>query len=237
MEDKVGRETLEIIASADNFNKWMFETILPHSHGKILEIGSGIGNISSQFLQQNFSLMLSDLRTEYCTELENRFKKFSNFLGVEKIDLIDPEFDTKFRELFETFNTVFALNVVEHIEDDELAIKNCRKLLKSKGTLIILVPSYQNLYNNLDKELGHYRRYTIEKLEKLFLKNNLNILHCQYFNATGMLGWYFSGKILKKKSIPKGQMFLYNKLVPIFRILDRGISNRIGLSTIVVGRK
>ena len=151
--------------------------------------------------------------------------------------MIDPEFDTKFRELFETFNTVFALNVVEHIEDDELAIKNSRKLLKSKGTLIILVPSYQNLYNNLDKELGHYRRYTIEKLEKLFLKNNLNILHCQYFNATGMLGWYFSGKILKKKSIPKGQMFLYNKLVPIFRILDRGISNRIGLSTIVVGRK
>jgi hypothetical protein len=118
-----------------------------------------------------------------------------------------------------------------------LAIANCRKFLKKGGKLIILVPSYQKLFNNFDIELGHYRRYTIQKLQRVFVLNNLEIIHKQYFNFIGTLGWYFNGNFLKKKSIPGGQMKLYNILVPIFKVIDKVISNKIGLSTIVVGIK
>ena len=40
--DKSGEETLNVIASANNFNKWMFQTIKPFCKGHILEIGSGL---------------------------------------------------------------------------------------------------------------------------------------------------------------------------------------------------
>ena len=44
--DEEGMETLKAISEANKFNEWMYERIAPDCSGKILEIGSGIGNIS-----------------------------------------------------------------------------------------------------------------------------------------------------------------------------------------------
>lgn len=237
MKDKVGKETLDTISSADKFNQWMFETIRPFAKGEVLEIGSGIGNISSQFLESDFSIMLSDFRPEYCEELKDKFSNHPNLSGIRNLDLVDSEFINNYNDLLDRFDTVFALNVIEHIEDDVKAISNCRKFLKEGGNLIILVPSYQKLYNSFDVELGHFRRYTIPKLEVIFKQTNFEIIHSQYFNFIGTLGWYFNGNILKKKNIPANQMKMYNNLVPVFRILDKTILNTLGLSSIVIGRK
>lgn len=235
--DIVGESTLEVIAEADKFNRWMYQTIKPFCKGKVLEIGSGIGNISSFFMEDEFEILLTDIRKGYCQKLEERFQDNPFFLGTEVVNLTDEDFDSKFQNHLGQYDTVFALNVVEHIYDDVLALKNCRKLLKEGGQLIILVPSYKQLYNRFDEELGHYRRYTKSMLSSVFLKNNFKIIHKQYFNFIGIFGWYVTGSILKKESIPGGQMRLYNLLVPIFKIIDKVILNAVGLSTIVVGKK
>ena len=235
--DAIGEATLDVIAKADKFNRWMYETIKPFCKGKTLEIGSGIGNISTFFLDDGFDMVLTDIRQNYFEKLNQNFNQYSNFLGSEVMNLTDAEFDKKFESHIGQYDTVFALNVVEHIQDDGLAITNCKKLLKKGGHLVILVPSYQGLFNKFDTELGHYRRYTKTKLSKVFTNSNLEIIHKQYFNFIGILGWFITGSILKKESIPGGQMKLYNTLVPIFKIVDKVIFNRIGLSTIVVGKK
>jgi 2-polyprenyl-3-methyl-5-hydroxy-6-metoxy-1,4-benzoquinol methylase len=237
MRDKVGKQTLDTISEADKFNQWMFETIKPFAKGKVLEVGSGIGNISELFLDNGFSIMLSDFRPEYCSELRNKFSVKPNFLGVQNIDLVHPDFSRNYKNLLNSFDTVFALNVVEHIENDKKAILNCRQLLKEDGHLIILVPSYQNLYNSFDKELGHFRRYKVSQLKSIFDQSKFEIIHSQYFNLMGTLGWYVNGSILKKRTIPANQMKMYNKLVPIFKILDKVTLQRAGLSTIVIGSK
>jgi hypothetical protein len=110
-------------------------------------------------------------------------------------------------------------------------------LLKTGGTLVILVPAYQFLYNKFDKELEHYRRYTKASLNSLFKKANFKIIHNQYFNAIGILGWFVSGRLLGNNLIPEDQMKAYNTLVPIFRILDKLVLNIFGLSVITVGKK
>ena len=236
-QDIVGESTLEIIAKADKFNRWMYQTIKPYCKGRVLEIGSGIGNISTFFMQDQFEITLSDIRKGYCERLAATFKQNPYFVGVESLDLTDADFDQKFSSHLGKYDTVFALNVVEHIYDDELALGNCKKLLKTNGQLVILVPSYQKLYNGFDKELGHYRRYTKSLLSQVFLKNKFEIIHKQYFNFIGIFGWYITGNLLKKKTIPGGQMKLYNTMVPLFRIIDKMVFNTVGLSTIVVGRK
>jgi len=236
-EDPIGKQTLEVISQADTFNKWMYETIKPFSKGKVLEIGSGIGNISELFIENRSEIMLSDLRTEYCEILKEKFKNNSNFLGAEEIDLNDDNFETKYQNHIGIYDTVFALNVVEHIADDVLAIKNCKKMLRAKGNLIILVPAYQKLYNKFDTNLGHYKRYNLKLLQQLFYINDLKIIKGHYFNFMGIFGWYISGRILRKESIPTGQMKVYNTLVPIFKLADTFILKRMGLSVLVVGRK
>lgn len=233
--DHEGMQTLEAISQANHFNHWMYHTIKPYCKGNILEIGSGIGNITKEFIKSDIKITASDIRNNYCSYLSNNYDDYLN--DILLLDIIDPNFDQKFKKYFGSFDTIFALNIVEHVKDDNLAIANCKKLLKKDGHLIILVPAYQALYNKFDKELEHFRRYNLKTLSKLFTDNHLEIIHRQYFNFVAILGWWFSGSVLKKKTIPEGQMKLYNSLVPIFKIIDKIVLNKIGISSIVVGKK
>ncbi|HEY0680391.1 MAG TPA: class I SAM-dependent methyltransferase [Chitinophagaceae bacterium] len=232
--DQEGLETLKAIAAADRFNEWMYQTIEPFCKGRILEVGSGIGNISNFFIRDGRQIVLSDIRESYCSQLREQFGNKAE--AVLRLDLVHPSFDEEYADWLSSFDTVFALNVVEHIADHDLAIRNARKLLREGGNLIILVPAYQWLYNRFDKELEHYRRYTRKQLIGL-MSPHLKVRHSQYFNCAGIPGWFVSGRILNKRTIPAGQMGFFNKLVPVFRLIDRLIGNRIGLSVIVSGTK
>lgn len=110
-------------------------------------------------------------------------------------------------------------------------------MLKPGGRLVVLVPAYPFLYNIFDRELGHFRRYRRGSLKRLFESGGFEVIHTQYFNAAGTAGWFISGTLMKKKMIPGGQLKLYNKLVPAFRIIDGLLGHRLGLSVIAVGEK
>ncbi|MEW6468613.1 MAG: methyltransferase [Bacteroidota bacterium] len=235
--DAEGHETLDAIEAADKFNGWMYRTIRPYCSGNILEVGSGIGNISGFFLRDKHPIFLTDVRGNYCDILQKNFKGNSTLLGIEQLDLVHPEFGTRYAHLLERFDTVFALNVVEHIENDNLALANASRLLRPGGTLIILVPAWQFLYNRFDKELCHYKRYVKKQLEGLFTQNGLQVKRSMYFNALGILGWFVSGRLMKNKVIPRSQMSFYNRIVPVARLIDRCLFRKIGLSVITIGTK
>ena len=235
--DEEGLETLNAIANANLFNKWMYSRIAPYCAGHILEIGSGIGNISACFLKNKSTITLSDLRDNYLEILKEKFNVYPTLQGFIKLDLVDPDFDQKFNHLLGTFDTVYALNVIEHINDDVKAIANCKKLLKVNGTLVILVPAYQLLYNRFDKELEHFRRYTRSSLNKLMLSNDLKLIRTNYFNLAGIPAWFLFGRILNKKTIESGPMNLYNKLVPFLKLIDKIVFNQMGLSVICIAIK
>ncbi len=236
-KDSEGKDTLEIIASADNFNKWMYDVIQPNCQGDILEIGSGIGNISQYFINNNKKIFLSDIRQSYCEILRTRFESKSNLLGIEPIDLVDADFDIKYAAYLNRFDTVFSLNVIEHIEQDALAIRNSLKMLKAGGHLLILTPAYSLLYNKFDTELQHYRRYTRPILKNMIERQGVEVTNAWYFNVFGIIGWLLFGSILQFPMIPEDKMKFYNKLVPLTKYLDIFVFRNIGLSVIVVGTK
>jgi 2-polyprenyl-3-methyl-5-hydroxy-6-metoxy-1,4-benzoquinol methylase len=232
--DQEGLEILDVISSATKFNKWLYETVNPFCKGKILEIGSGVGNISDFFIQNKQNIFLSDIRSNYRTILENKFNLSSDH--VLNIDIAHPDFEKTYSSLLSTFDSVFALNVVEHIKDDDLAIKNMLSLLKPGGEMTILVPAYQTLYNDIDLSLEHFKRYNKKTLSALMGKH-APIKKTFYFNATGIMAWWISGKILRHKTIPAGEMRLYNTFVPLFKIIDKMILSRMGLSVVCVIKK
>lgn len=232
--DQEGLDILDVVAKAKKLNNWMYETIEPFCKGAVLEVGSGTGNISEFFVNNKYDISVSDLRENYRIILKDKFNLPEN--KVLDLDIVAPDFDIKSKELLNTFDSVFSLNVVEHIKDDDLAIKNMVKLLKPGGNLVILVPAYQALYNNFDTTLEHYRRYNKKSLTKL-MGNYGEIISSFYFNAVGTLGWWVSGKLFKNKMIPEGEMKLYNSLVPIIKIVDKVTFNKVGLSVICVIKK
>ena len=235
--DNEGFLTLSAISSATNFNKWMSDIVKKRAKGKILEIGSGIGNISQFFVANKTNIHLSEINLEYVSYLK---KKYAQELGQENIfelNLVSSEFDIKYAHLFNNFDTIFALNVIEHIEDHKTALVNCKKLLKVGGIIIILVPAYQLLYNTFDTNLAHFRRYTRKKIETIFLESEISVKESFYFNFFGIFGWFLFGTIFRQKTIPENSMGIFDKLVFMTKNLDLIFSRIMGLSVVCIGNK
>ncbi|HVV05015.1 MAG TPA: class I SAM-dependent methyltransferase [Puia sp.] len=232
----LGLSTLISLSEADKFNEWMFDAIRPYIAGKTLEIGSGIGNISAILVRHQLPLYVSDHTDEYTARLRSRFAGTAPIKGVLSIDLVEKNFDTVHADIVGTFDTVFALNVIEHIEDDHLAIRNCYRLLKPGGRVVILVPAWPALYNRLDKGLEHYRRYSSTTLRQL-LSGPFEVTEMRYFNLAGIGGWWLTGTLLRRKVIGEGRAKVYNRLVPLFRLADKLSFHRMGLSLVAVGEK
>lgn len=166
------RLNLQVIAKAEKFNYWLYQQIAPYCQGKILEIGSGSGNISQFFVADKKEIYLSDYDPSFCQMLKQKFPQMSNDrilnINAEAEDLLSEN-----RALYHSFDTVVAVNVVEHLHDDKLALKNMYSLLRKNGKIVILVPAFQMFYNKLDRNLNHYRRYSYQKLELLLKEQHL----------------------------------------------------------------
>ena len=236
-KDPVGLHTLEVIAKADRFNRWMYDQFKRQLKGEILEIGSGIGNISRLVIQEGHFITLSDYNEEYCDSLKKNFAQNKNVREVISIDLLHPDFENKYAAYKKKFNSIFLLNVIEHLKDDALAVKNCSYLLREEGHLILLAPAYSWLYSSFDKQLGHFRRYRLDGLKELLKKEKFNIASGSYFNFAGISGWLLFGKILKQNMLSNSEMSAFNKIVPLAKFIDKLVGKKAGLSIIVTGIK
>lgn len=139
------------------------QNVIKKNQLKILEIGSSSGYLLTDIIKKlpKVSLVGSDVIKKPLILVAKKLKN----IPIIKFDITNMPFDEPI------FDQVVALNVLEHIKDDNLALKNINRLLVKKGTLLIEVPAFQFLYDNYDKELKHFRRYN--KNDLLFkLKQN-----------------------------------------------------------------
>lgn len=72
-----------------------------------------------------------------------------------------------------TFDFVSALDVLEHVKNDELAISEISRILKKGGIAIITVPHMMKYYTTQDRLIRHYRRYEIPQIISIFRKHDL----------------------------------------------------------------
>ena len=85
----------------------------------------------------------------------------------------------------ESFDFVSALDVLEHIKDDELAVSEISRILKKNGVAVITVPHRMKYYTNQDKIIGHYRRYEINQILSIF--NKFDLRNLKIFGVYGRL--------------------------------------------------
>lgn len=71
----------------------------------------------------------------------------------------------------DAFDCVTLLDVLEHLRDDECALREVRRVLKPGGSLVFSVPAYQRLWSAHDEALHHFRRYEKQGLQRLLANN------------------------------------------------------------------
>lgn len=217
----------------------IFESYCFHGKtGKILDVGCGMGLMLEKLSQYGevFGMDFSPQAIEYCKEIWDETHIMRGALP-DKVP---------FEE--EYFNTIVALDVIEHIDDDKESLYKLYSLLKGGGYLLITVPALMCLWSYNDVAAQHKRRYNKKAIEDLCNSTGFQIKMCSYFNF-----WLFPPifavrklkKILKiqKDDRPKDvrNMFINKLFYRIFsserRRLIKGKSFPFGVSLILVAQK
>jgi len=93
------------------------------------------------------------------------------------------------------------------------------------------------LYSELDRQLGHFRRYTKTNLVQLTRRAGFSIVKARYFDAAGIIPWYIHFTLLKN-TITAGSVSLYDRLVvPTMRVIEGLVPPPIGKNVLLVARK
>lgn len=226
---KMNHHTLESMSQAEWYNQWTFKKFERYVKGDILEVGCGIGNFT-RTLARYGNVWAFD-NDSYCVKETKKLRLPHVNVGLGDIEKNKYFFASK------KFDVVVCMNVLEHIENDNVSLQNIYKLLKPNGYCILLVPIHVWLFGTIDRSIHHFRRYSLEELYEMITKINLNILWKRKLNLLGAIGWYISGKIIRTDSIKINQLKLFNTMAPIFLPLEDLVEPIIGTSVLVICKK
>lgn len=222
----VGRS--KIIKSV--LNKYLVKNTSNH----ILEIGCGSGS--------NLKL-LSQLGKLEAFELDQSSRSHAIKKNNINVKYGKLPYDISFNK---KYDSIFLLDVLEHIEEDSESILSIHRALNIKGKLIITVPAFMFLWSKHDVSSGHKRRYTKHALNQLLEKSGFKIKYSSYFNFFLFPLIFFirlKNKLIKKideNDFKKENIFINFILKSIFsfeKVFIPKFSFPFGVSIIVYAEK
>ena len=198
---------LDEVANATNYNAWVLSRARPYLSGRVLDFGAGIGTFSQELVSVSPQVVALEPDAELRAQLVERVP------GVQVVD--------DAARLEGPFDAIISFNVIEHVPDDEEVLGRLRTLLAPGGTLLVLAPAHPGLYGTLDRAFGHHRRYTVPGLRALLQRAGLAPVDVRYVNPVGGLGWLVASRGTRATAIPRRQLRIFDRAVPVLRTVDR----------------
>jgi SAM-dependent methyltransferase len=220
---------LEVMADAVRYRRYLLDLFEPHFGRTVLEVGSGLGDLASE-LRGYDRLTVTDVDPICLVELGKRFSGRSE-IQVKRFDLREPGSDET------PVETVLAVNVLEHIVDDDRALRRMAATVVPGGNVILFVPAYPSLYGPHDRAAGHVRRYVPKTLAAVVVDAGLEVEVLRPVNFLGGIAWWLAVRMGGCSSPRVGLVRLYDRLVvPLVRLMERRWHPPFGQSIICVAR-
>lgn len=217
------------MAQAQNYNAWLLDRSRPYLGRRVLDVGAGIGTFTELAAAGRERVVALEPEAEFAAMLRKRFAERPNVLVVQAAAEV-PVADSG------PFDSVICFNVLEHIRDDEGALRHFHSQLAPDGHLLLLVPAHPFLFGAVDRSVHHERRYKREPLRRLLQQSGFSVRTIRYVNPIGAVGWLVSARMLGRAQIPTGPLRLYDRIVPLLRALDR-LRLPVGLSIWAVAQR
>ena len=225
---------LEIIEEAHRYGEHIFALFRPFIGKRVLEVGAGIGTMSKKLVRTSDVVIGIEPNANCVTRLETAMRAEPKFTMLACL-LEECDLGSLQRQ---RLDTVYCVNVLEHIEDDVAALKMFRDVIVPGGHVLIYVPAVQAAYGPLDAELGHHRRYSKRSLATAFAAAGLELIRLKYTNPIGLIGWMYNSRVTKTRRHSRAQMQVFERFVAPWALpLERMIPPPLGSSLVAIGRK
>ena len=217
---KSKKDYLEPMSLGTNYHQWIYDIIEPYIGHEVCDVGAGLGTFSR--LLSDRELTIVEIDEDRNKALRDQFKKVS-YGCLENIEE-------------DNFDTIVYINVLEHILHDDMELDVVYKKLKTGGYVVIFVPALSILFSKFDRDIGHCRRYGKRLLKNRITHAGFELVKLRYFDFFGIIPWLIIYKFLRLGMVPS-HVRLYDKMVPVFRHIERWFKLPIGKNLIVIGKK
>ena len=214
----------ELQDGEEGLSGYNFDLVKQLSHGlgikenklrhnlRIVEFGAGTGTLAEVWRDQ-FDL------DPICVEIDPELLRILKSKGFKTISSI--------QNLSPNIPYIYSSNVLEHIDDDVESLRTMRESLEKGGKIAIHVPALPFLFSDLDRNAGHFRRYTKKELLHKVKLAGYEVDDCYYNDCIGVLaslairilGYKNKSGLGSKKSLLFYDCYIY----PLSKVLDRNI--------------
>jgi SAM-dependent methyltransferase len=220
----------DALALAANYRAALLREFAPVLKGRVAEVGAGIGQFTREIATLSTVLALVSIEPEpkFCEQFRQHLPKREIIQGT--IDNLPATFQP---------DAIVCVNVLEHIEDDDAELARFhRRLHAQRGHLCLFVPARPEIYAPIDKDFGHFRRYTKPELRKKISAAGFTIRRLDYFNSVGYFIWWLNFRVLKKRTFDVKAVRIFDRLIfPVVNVLEtRVVRPPFGQSLIAIAQ-
>jgi SAM-dependent methyltransferase len=214
--------------SAPNHLTWIADLCDPYLGERVLDLGAGTGALTERFAPGR-EVVAVELADWCLDELQRRFA------GHPSVTV--RRGDARALTDMEPFDSVVMINVLEHLRDDVLVLRDVRRLLRAGGRVVIYVPAFNGLYGTFDARVGHYRRYAKWRMRAVFEHAGLRLVTMRYTNALAIPGWVWLAR-REPQAAPTASLSAWDRFgVPTTRAIESRVSFPVGLNLLAVGAR
>lgn len=179
----------------------IIKKLITSENKKILDLGCGTGYVGLNL--KNNDVVFADIEPKYLKQING------NCVALDARKL-------PFKK--EVFDAVICADVMEHIKEDEIALREIYRVLKKNGRALVAVPAYKGLYGHHDKLIGHYRRYDKNDFVKLAEKSGFKIKYSRYACSLLFFPFLINQFFVKSNKAYTGKSKLESKLLPLLNL-------------------
>lgn len=217
-------------ADRRRYRAFQLEHIGPHCGDSVLEVGAGVGEFAAQFdgLRRH---IVTDVDPAAVARMAERFR------GRPEVSARVFDLAAGALELDEPVESVVAINVLEHIDDDSGALRSLASMTAPGGHIVLWVPGYMQLYGDFDRAVGHVRRYTPQTLRAAIVAAGLSPVVVKPVNLLGGVAWWLTVRRGGVSAPKPGLVRTYDRVVvPATRTFERWVTPPFGQSVLGVAR-
>lgn len=188
-------QTAERVSQKDHSDNYVYQrSLLAYLEaakmisGKVLEIGTGSGYGVDIIAPHTNEFVTID---KYQSELPENHPQ-----GNSNVKFIQMNVPPLTGIPSESFDFVITFQVIEHIKNDGMFLKEIYRVLKNKGKLIVTTP---NKKMSITRNPWHVREYTVSELEKLILTCFQSVETLGVFGNSSIMDYYNKNKASVKK--------------------------------------
>jgi len=224
-----GVDNLEVMEVARRYRAFLVRAVTdavgpPDRAGRLLDFGSGTGTIAKPLRDLGYDVA--------CIEPDTAMRDSLSADGFDVAASLDER-------AAESFDAVYSMNALEHIDNDAGALASLRVVTRPGGRLVLYVPALQSLFSAMDRKIGHLRRYRRRPLEQLVTTAGFRVDRCRYVDVLGVpAGFAYKALGNRRGDLSPRSVATYDRIAfPVSRVLDHVSSRVLGKNLLLLGTR